>query len=371
MAENNPTTSALETNLFQHLRSFIHLTTQAPLEHVCTSSLYLLTRVPSTRHAVIEYIGTVYKVATFLHLRFNLNQKNPNYPDINADTKNINHINQVIDSIETALIELLEKSENNEFWSLELSQWLVELIGDIVQNTGITFSDTPGLTSEESLNFKLPSIVDGLEIWNNQCIPTQSILYLIQKCFVCVTQSTQLTLIDLILNASTKYSNRYDWILCYLSPFKTNLFFEKMLLAGSKECQSQTKKDKFSRVNAINFYALNYSSIVRDELIKFLNNSLNERKLFISRLASQTPGLLILLANEILDKYNFNNVIQKELKSALISNEKSIVPEIFNCIKQLNNSIAVFDMITSVLDMLFNQDENLKKIQDIIVIFIF
>ncbi len=48
--------------LIEHIRSFLHLTTQAPLEYVCKSALYLLTHVPATRPAVFEYIGTFYKV---------------------------------------------------------------------------------------------------------------------------------------------------------------------------------------------------------------------------------------------------------------------------------------------------------------------
>lgn len=274
MSENN---SGPNLNFFQHLRSFIHLTTQAPLENVCKSALFLLTRVPSTRHAVIEYIGTFYKVATFLHLRFNLNQKNPNYPDLLTDTNNITHINQVIDHVEMSLIDLLEKSENKEFWSVELSQWLVELIGDISQNTGITFSETQGLSPEEVASFKMPSIADGLEIWNNQCRPTQSILYLIQKCFTLVTPPIQMTIIDLILNSSLKYGQRYDWILCYMSPFQTEIFIEKLLLAGLKEFGPQNQI-KFSRINAINFFCLNYSNLFTDMLIKFLTNSSDEKK---------------------------------------------------------------------------------------------
>lgn len=49
--------------LIDHIKSFLHLTTQAPLEYVCKSSLYLLTNVPATRLAVFEYLGTFYKVS--------------------------------------------------------------------------------------------------------------------------------------------------------------------------------------------------------------------------------------------------------------------------------------------------------------------
>lgn len=49
--------------------------------------------------------------------------------------------------------------------------------------------------------------------------------------------------------------------------------------------------------------------------------------------------------------------------------------ELFNCIKQINNSIAVFDIITSILNWLVVQDysslntdgQNFRKIHSIIV----
>jgi hypothetical protein len=148
-----------EQNVIEHLHSFLHLTTQAPLETVCRSSLFLLANVPSTRHAVLEYIGTFYKVGIFLQLRFNYNsKKNPNYPELANDTSNIGHINQVIDLIENALNEILSVASNNDLWSIELAQWLVELIGDISHNTGTQFAgDNSGipLTPEEIASLKV------------------------------------------------------------------------------------------------------------------------------------------------------------------------------------------------------------------------
>ncbi|RMZ95039.1 Integrator complex subunit 5 [Brachionus plicatilis] len=349
-----------KTNLVQHLRSFIHLTTQAPLEQICKSSLYILTRVPSTRHAVIEYISTFYRVTTFLHLRFNLNQKKPNYPDIQTDTKNIQQINQVIDYIEASLVELLQKPDINEFWSVELCQPLLELIGDIVLNTAISFADSPGLSNEEIASFKTPTIADGLEIWNNQCRPTQSILFLIQKCLTLVPEPTEEAIIDLILNTSNKYNVRFDWVLCYLSPLKTHLLFGKFLQWGFKEFLGFNKADlqfsqKFSRLNAINFFATNYSDIVFLEICKFLLNSNIEQKMFVLRLASQTPGLLINLLDRILQSFD-NNLIKEEFFKMLYQEDRSFVQEIFNCVKQINNSVAVFDILTSILEWLENEE---------------
>lgn len=365
-------------NLLQHLQSFIHLTTQAPLEQICKSSLYILTRVPSTRHAVIEYISTFYRVTTFLHLRFNLNQKKPNYPDIQTDTKNIQQINQVIDYIETSLIELIQKPDINEYWSVELCQPLLELIGDIVLNTAISFADSPGLSSEEIASFRTPTIADGLEIWNNQCRPTQSILFFIQKCLCLVPRPTQEIIIDLVLNTSNKYNVRFDWVLCYLSSLKTDLLFQKFLHWGFKEYLELLKNDlqfnqKLSRQNAINFFATNYSDIIFEEICGFLQNSNIEKKMFVLRLASQTPGLLINLLDKILEPYD-ESVIKNEFFKLLDQEDKSYVQELFNCIKQINNNLAVFEILTSVLEWLENHDymepsdSNIENLKNLLVI---
>lgn len=366
------------SNLLQHLRSFIHLTTQAPLEQICKSSLYILTRVPSTRHAVIEYISTFYRVTTFLHLRFNLNQKKPNYPDIQTDTKNILQINQVIDYIESSLVELIQKTDINEFWSVELCQPLLELIGDIVLNTAISFADSPGLSSEEIASFKTPTIADGLEIWNNQCRPTQSILFFIQKCLCLVPKSTQEIIIDLVLNTSNKYNARFDWVLCYLSSLKTDLLFQKFLQWGFKEYLEFHKNDiqfnqKLSRLNAINFFATNYSEIILEEISRFLHNSNIEQKMFVLRLASQTPGLLINLLDIILEPFD-KSLIKYEFFKMLGQEDKSYVQELFNCIKQINNNVAVFEILTSVIGWLESQefmepsDSNIENLKILLVI---
>ena len=213
------TTGPTDSLLIQHLKSFLHLTTQAPLEYVCTSALYLLSHVPSTRHAVLEYVGTFYKVATFLHLQFNRNQSQQKQSasstsDQLAEVNNINHINQVIDLIETSLADLLANKQNNEMWSRELSRWLIELLGEIVSNSGEAFANTPGLTSDEINALRTPSVVDGLDIWSNQCKPTQSLLLLIHKSFSLVDKA-HASIVETLCEVNFKYELKFDWVLCY------------------------------------------------------------------------------------------------------------------------------------------------------------
>lgn len=139
------------------LRTFLHLTTQAPLETVCRASLHVLTHVPGSRQAVLEYLATFYKVATFLHLRYNITLKNASAADLANEAANLVQINQAIEMIESALEEMLNKSTyDNELWSLELTRWLADMIGDTVSNTATTCVESmPGLTPEEIASFRV------------------------------------------------------------------------------------------------------------------------------------------------------------------------------------------------------------------------
>jgi hypothetical protein len=365
-ATSSSLSSSQDQNLIDHLRSFLHLTTQAPLEYVCRSALYLLNHVPSTRHAVLEYIGTFYKVATFLHLRYNLNQKNPNYQDLATDTNNINHINQVIDLIESSLNDLLKSSSGKSLWATELAQWLVELIGDIVHNTGNTFADTQGLTSEEIASFRQPTINDGLEIWSSQCRPTQSILVLIKKCFDLVDSSqTKETILDLLLNASSKFLAKFDWILCYFTSLDAECLFQKLLTYGFKEHstdsklhQQQQQQQKLLRINVINFYSSSYPYIVCKQIIDFLaSQNSDEKRIFLLKLAAQSQGLLNILLNQMLDSYSSQNPLETQLKHFL-ANENAIKNDLFECLTQLNNSTAVYDLTLNILEWLSTQNES-------------
>jgi hypothetical protein len=142
----------------EQLHTFLHLTTQAPLESVCRSSLYVLANVPAGRQGVLEYLSTFYKVATFLHLRYQINLKNSGSSssvDLTTEANSLVQINQAIEIIETELGELLSKRAN-DLWSLEIIRWLADMLGDIVHNTATTCADSmQGLNSEEIAAFKV------------------------------------------------------------------------------------------------------------------------------------------------------------------------------------------------------------------------
>jgi hypothetical protein len=141
-----------EPELLENLRTFLYLTSQGHIESVCKSALYLLTNVPSTRHAVFEYIATFYKVATVLHLRYNINQRNPNH-DLTTEMNHITSVNHVIDLVETSISSLIEKSkQDDDIWPFEISIWLIELIGEIVLQNSSTMPECTGI---DLINFRL------------------------------------------------------------------------------------------------------------------------------------------------------------------------------------------------------------------------
>ncbi len=418
-AQSNPTANQ-GSLLIEHIRSFLHLTTQAPLEYVCKSALYLLTHVPATRSAVYEYIGTFYKVATFLYIRYNQSLKNTQK---NAEQQtaallsNIQHINQVIDFIEGQLGEILSTTDNevNDLWSLELAKWLIELMGDIVLNKGATFGDS-GLSEEEANSFKSFTLIDALEFWSNKCKPTMGILKLVHKCFVIGSEDCQEKMIDLIFVSSKKFGESFDWILTDLAALSPQFMFEKCLkngniknfehfflflitafLKGFQEFLLEPKtRLKLVQVNFINFYALNYSRIVKIELTKFaseINNQyqLEQKKLalaYLLKLISSTPTLLNVILNELLNNSattdetsNLSSIFKSCLQDASDSataHDKLIITNLIECIKNVNNSIAVMDVISSLVNFWFlkpsfsseNETKWQSKIIDIIKVFL-
>lgn len=169
------------------------------------------------------------------------------------------------------------------------------------------------------------------------------------------------------------------------------MIFEKCLAFGIKETQIDNQTQKLSRVNVINFYGVNYSSMVQREISQLISKNLtssDDRKrqiiAFLLRLASQSPVILNLGLNNILNNsFNYDlNEFVRLLSIFLVYNDKIIISELFSCIRQFNNSVAVFDMISSILEWLKSQsqiidyehDQNSidfhKKIQLIIVSFI-
>ncbi len=192
---------------------------------------------------IILYLNFIHfipkKVATFLHIRYNLSLKNSGKQaeqQAAALLNNITHINQVLDLIEGPLGDILQSDADsiNDLWSYELAKWLVELMGDIILNKGVTFTDTPGLSEEETNSFKNLSLVDALEFWSNKCKPTTGILNLIQKCFTTASESCQILIVELIFGGSAKYGECFDWILSDLAAMSPDIMFDKCIRIGKR-----------------------------------------------------------------------------------------------------------------------------------------
>jgi hypothetical protein len=221
--------------------------------------------------------------------------------------------------------------------------------------------------------FKSPSIVEGLDIWSNQCKPTQSILNHIQKFFALSSRSTQSNIIDYILNSSLKYASKFDWTICYFSSLNPKIFFQKLLLFGLKESQPTLlspidNKNKLNRINVINFFATNYSDLVQTELNEFLIESTDEKNrinkfvlIYVLKMTSQAPALLNLLLNDCLNKLdNDDNKYQminlKFILPYIIENDLNVINHFYNAIEQVNSNITVFDLIVNLIDWMIYEN---------------
>jgi hypothetical protein len=338
---NGTTLQALE-----HLRCFLQLGAQAPLEVICKSALYLLKNIPSARFAVLEYIGVFYKIGAYLDIRFNLIKKNTSLNQQQQlqqtdDANNIQHINQALDLIEDLIYSQFLSTSNSrdyiEVWSIELSQWLIDTLGEIISNNNMAYSNLPGVSSEEAITLNSMSLIDSFEMWSSNCRPSYSIVKLIQKCITLLASNPllQATIIDKLLVASKKYGNLFDCFLCNIGALLPSIMFERVLYFGFKEVLASKKtpstglskmlspnsplstasnnsedsknNNELPRINMINFYSLNYSNIVRKVIISFLVNNSNNNDdtnnksalLYILKMATKSNSLLILLINEI------------------------------------------------------------------------
>lgn len=147
-----------------------------------------------------------------------------------------------------------------------------------------------------------------------------------------------------------------------------------------------TDTSKVLRKDFINFYSLNYSNIVKNEMGKFISNKIlstdpkpkKDAFIYLLKLISITPSLFNLFLNEILsENSNCGVKFLDFFKWGLISNNNSeskvtITENIIDCVQQLNNNIATFELISYVVDYLcsetfMDRDTNNIEILNVIV----
>ena len=118
-----------------------------------------------------------------------------------------------------------------------------------------------------------------------------------------------------------------------------------------------------------------------------LNLSKKEIVTFILNVSSQSPALTTLLVDEILNEALLEDTFAKnetELLNFFVSffvlenNDSTITKNFFSFLKSINNSVAVFDLITTLLEWFtskedcFQLHENhnfIKNVQNLMVIF--
>lgn len=364
----------------EHLHSFLYFSNQLSIENVCKSAIYLLINIPASRQAAIEHISTFYDIATIYNLNYIINQKSGQNRDLTAELNQTNQLNQLIDTIEAELTDLLTTTDNKDIWSAEISQWLINVLAQITRtHTKKILQITSGSSSVDETSAL--NLVDSLQIWTTQCKPTQSILQLLHKCFSLTPSAAALksNIFDMLLNASSKTSH-FDWVLCELGALNPHLMLKKCFDLGIKESRSLSSPEKqqqqsqqpLKRTSAINFYSLNYSLVVKRIVKCYLDeirakNDKQHAKVILTYLlqvAAQAPALLNFLLNDILSE---NYELLEIVWPYLIENDQTIVSLLTNCVRQLNNSVAVFDLISSIIKWL-HDPERFENRQDFNII---
>lgn len=175
------------------------------------------------------------------------------------------------------------------------------------------------------------------------------------------------------MNSSLKYSSKFDWTICYFSSLNPKIFFQKLLLFELKESQPTLlspidNQAKLNRINVINFFATNYSDLVRTELNEFLIESTDERNrinkfvlIYVLKMTSQSPALLNLLLNDCLNKLddeenNYHMINIKHILPYIFENDSNVINQLYNAIEQVNSSITVFDLIVNLIDWMIYEN---------------
>lgn len=133
-------------------------------------------------------------------------------------------------------------------------------------------------------------------------------------------------------------------------------------LSPQKPPQSQAQSQAIRSINVISFYAKSYPKVTCEQIVAVLSDTTQEtdddikiinRIIFVLRLATQSPPLLIVLLEQVLDSTSpYHETLVRALKSIVNTDVPSHRAALFACLNQINNSIGVFEIILNILDAL-------------------
>lgn len=118
---------------------------------------------------------------------------------------------------------------------------------------------------------------------------------------------------------------------------------------------------KLQRTNFINFYAQNYARVVKNQLSTFINELATVQTqrsglIYLLKLTASTSSLSNLILNEILtNNSKHGDQFMAFYRTCLLSSgtnaeQSLIMTSTIECVNQLNNSAAVVDLISSVIE---------------------
>lgn len=143
--------------------------------------------------------------------------------------------------------------------------------------------------------------------------------------------------------------------MAYFSCLDIKVFLSKLFDLEYKELFSTTKQKLTApqRCNVVNFVAKSYPKFTYEQIVGFLDNKEeddNRKVMFLLRLAAHSPNLFTVLLNQLLN--SSSPVLSHALVKLLDDHDESrSKDELFNCLNQLSNSIAVFEILSNLLDL--------------------
>lgn len=144
--------------------------------------------------------------------------------------------------------------------------------------------------------------------------------------------------------------------MAYFSCLDIKVFLSKLFDLEYKELFSTTttkqKQTAPQRCNVVNFVAKSYPKFTYEQIVGFLDNKEeddNRKVMFLLRLAAHSPNLFTVLLNQLLN--SSSPVLSHALVKLLDHDESRSKDELFNCLNQLSNSIAVFEILSNLLDL--------------------
>ncbi|XP_052787896.1 integrator complex subunit 5-like [Mya arenaria] len=292
--------------ILKEVRTFIHganykVQNLRQRENLSQSALILLRTLPTARAAVLEYTAGVFDEAVNAYLLEMEVGHSVNDGSSQAMDRYLHDVCGILHSFIQA---------NHAAWAPIISAWSLELLGHLSRK----YADRRGVP-RGSLN-------ELLQLWLT-CTPTKLLIDVATQCFSQMATATTASYVDALLEASVKYTPHFDWVVAHIGSAFPQAIITRVLMCGLKDysCHGnqgdgegmEGKIPKMaSVVGILGHLAAQHGVDIRDALLKLFQESLDGTPGqgqapvlgFLLQLASMSPVLLHILANNLIPRLN-------------------------------------------------------------------